>query len=169
MDLRELTGNALCLVLAHHPATLPCVRTTKRLDAAAVPRSLLVAADSPEPLRLLVSLSLAPQHAPVLPLPVNLCIVVLAGPEGSGRASLAARLLSVCGNRLRAVPLLTDGCVILAVQGLSCLPQSCTHLGHSVTLAWYIRVADAALTSCCAENHSDVKNDPMLMLALMLS
>ncbi|KAF8071222.1 GLTP1 [Scenedesmus sp. PABB004] len=87
-ELSELAGNASCLLLAHNPAGLPVARAAKRLDGAAPPRPQLLFVESPEPVRLIVSLAMAPQHAALLPPPPPKQVrgATRAGGQAGGRA-----------------------------------------------------------------------------------
>jgi len=61
-DLKDLAGNCSCMLLAHNPGGLSVVKASKRLDTSCIQQQQLLLVDSPEPFRLVATLSMGPQH-----------------------------------------------------------------------------------------------------------
>jgi hypothetical protein len=112
-DARELAANSRCLLLHHAPCSAPGgARLLRRGDAGAVPLEHVVRLTCREPVRLLCSLEMAPQHA----LEPAGCggerapqrVVVLCGPRGAGRSALGLRLLRDFPDKFAAAPRVTS-------------------------------------------------------------
>lgn len=86
-DLKELSSNVSCMLLMHNPTDLPVVKSIKRLDINSLVKQQLLAVDSPEPFRVLVNLSMGPQH-PALPPPAPTNKVCMQMPNHDGALKL---------------------------------------------------------------------------------
>jgi hypothetical protein len=114
-DARELSANASCLLLHHSPGCSAVPRLLRRGDAGRVPQEHVVRVSCREPVNLLCSLEMAPQHA--LPAATALAgaaaqgarrfVAVVCGPKGAGRAALARRVLADFPEKFAAAPRLT--------------------------------------------------------------
>lgn len=68
-NLKELSGNSSCMLMAHNPGGLPVVKSVKRLDTCSIQHQQLLLVDSPEPFKLLACISMGPQHLALPPPP----------------------------------------------------------------------------------------------------
>lgn len=105
---KELAANCSCMLLHHSPAAAPFARLLRRGDAGRAPQEHVLRVTCREPLALLCGLAMGPQLPPPAPAAARpRKVAVVCGPEGSGRAALARRLLSDFADKLAAAPRLT--------------------------------------------------------------
>lgn len=70
-NLKELSANSSCMLMAHNPTCLPVAKTCKRLDSNSLRKQQFLFIDSPEPFRLLTCLSMGPQYTAAPPPPAS--------------------------------------------------------------------------------------------------
>lgn len=108
-DAKELAGNCSCLLLHHCPAATPFTKLLRRGDGGRVPQDHVIRVSSREPITLLCSLVMGPQYGVPPPETKQMKrVVVICGPTGAGRVTLARRLLGDFPNKLAAAPRLTN-------------------------------------------------------------
>jgi hypothetical protein len=109
-DAKDLAANAACLLLHHSPATTLQALLLRRGDAGRVPQECFVSVTSREPITLICSLEMAPQHpVPIVPAAPSAPrqVFVLCGPMCTGRSSIGRQLLYDFPDRFAPAPRLT--------------------------------------------------------------